>query len=88
MGAITTTGMFSSISAIGPCFSSPAGITLRVDVGDFLELQRAFHCQRIAGAATEIEHVARPRARAPASRSAASMVSELRSISRGISDQA
>jgi len=33
------------------------GIALGVDVGDFLQLQRAFERQRIAGAAAEIEHV-------------------------------
>jgi hypothetical protein len=32
-------------------------IAFGVDVGDFLELQRAFQRQRIAGAAAEIEHV-------------------------------
>ena len=33
------------------------GIALGVDVGDFLELERAFERDRIAGAAAEIEHV-------------------------------
>ena len=33
------------------------GIALGMDVGDFLELERAFERERIAGAAAEIEHV-------------------------------
>ena len=33
-------------------------ITFGVDVGDFLELQRAFQCNREHGPATQIENVA------------------------------
>src|SRR3546814_16041709 len=33
------------------------GIAFGVDIGDFLELERAFEGQRITGAAAEIEHV-------------------------------
>jgi hypothetical protein len=33
------------------------GVAFGMDIGDFLELQRAFHGQRIACAAAEIEHV-------------------------------
>ena len=57
-GASTTTGMFSSISAIGPCFISPRGVALGVDVGDLLELERALERDRVAEAAAEEEHVA------------------------------
>ncbi len=32
-------------------------ITFRVDIGNFLELQRALKRQRVTGAATEIEHM-------------------------------
>src|SRR3546814_14342575 len=39
------------------------GITFGVDVADFLELQRPFERQRIIGAASQIEHVARGRDR-------------------------
>src|SRR2546429_8721472 len=34
------------------------GIAFGVDVGDFLELERALERKRVAGAAAEIEHVA------------------------------
>ena len=41
-----------------PVLQLAGGIAFGVDVGDFLELERAFERQRIAGAAAEIEHVA------------------------------
>ena len=54
------------------------GIALGVDVGDFLELQRAFERQRIAGAAAEIEDVVD---RAPESAASASICGSRRSAS-------
>ena len=51
------TGMSASTSASGPCLSSPAGIGLGVDVGDFLELERAFHRDRVVHAAAEEQRV-------------------------------
>ena len=45
-GTMNTTGSPSSTSAIGPCLSSPAA-KLGEGVGDLLELQRAFHGDRI-----------------------------------------
>ena len=38
---MATTGKPSSISAMGPCFISPAGVGLGVQVADLLELERA-----------------------------------------------
>ncbi len=42
-----------------PVLEFASGVAFGVDVGDFLQLQRAFQRQRIAGAAAEIEHVFR-----------------------------
>ena len=42
-----------------PVLHLAGGIALGVDVGDLLELERALERQREAGAAAEIEHVAR-----------------------------
>ena len=44
--ARNTTGRFSSISAFGPCFISPAGIAFRVNVRKLLQLERAFQRNR------------------------------------------
>ena len=41
-----------------PVLQLAGGIAFGVDVGDFLELQRAFHGEREVGVAAEIEHVA------------------------------
>ena len=41
-----------------PVLHLAGGIALGVDVGDLLQLQRAFERQRIGAAAAEIEHVA------------------------------
>ena len=59
---MATTGICSSISAIGPCFISPAGIALGVDVRDLLQLQRALERDRVVDAAAEVQEV-RPRCR-------------------------
>jgi hypothetical protein len=53
--AITTTGMDSSISAIGPCLSSRA---LRVDIAQLFELEWPLERDRIGRSAAEVENVA------------------------------
>ena len=53
--ATHTTGVFSSSSAIGPCFISPAGVGVGRDVGDLLELERALERHRQADVAAEVE---------------------------------
>ena len=66
-----------------PVLQLAGGIALGVDVGDFLELQRAFHGQRKVGAAAEIEHVAcSARVRARPSRSGWSSFSTWLAIAR------
>src|SRR6267143_304395 len=57
--ASMTTGRFSSIRALGPCFISPAG-ALRVDVGNFLQLQSAFECDRKMNPSSEIQEIGVP----------------------------
>jgi hypothetical protein len=49
------------MSAIGPCFISPGGVALGVDVRDLLQLERAFERQRMVDAAAEEDEVVRVR---------------------------
>ena len=70
-----------------PVLEFAGGIALGVDVGDFLQLQRAFQRQRIAGAAAEIEHVA-ALAISRASFSICGSVASAAAIRRGISTSA
>ncbi len=58
LGAIATVGVRGPISAIGPCFISPAAIvSLGVDVGDLLELEGTLKRHRDSQAAAEEEEV-------------------------------
>ena len=54
---MATTGMCSSISAMGPCFISPAGIALGVDVADLLELERPFQRDGEIDAPAQVEEI-------------------------------
>ena len=53
-----TTGRLSSMRAMGPCFISPAGIALGVDVGDLLQLEGALERDRVVDAAAQVQEVA------------------------------
>jgi len=53
--ANTTTGRFSSISALGPLFHFAGGIAFGVDVGNFLKFEGAFERDRVVNAASEVQ---------------------------------
>ena len=56
-GASATTGMFSSINAIGPCFISPAGYPSAWMYGDLLQLERTFERNRVVESTSKKEKV-------------------------------